>query len=291
MWPEKTPAPTPTAPYAGQRVALLTQHGKERWVAPVLHAALGCQIERVDGFDTDRLGSFTREVARVGSQLDAARQKARIGMQLSGLSLGLASEGSFAPDPFSGQLPWNLELLVFIDEPRGIEVVAQAQGAALHVHGLAADWAQAQALARRAGFPAHHLTLRPDDADDPRVCKGLADWNALQAAFDRALAQSHSGLIFLESDLRAHAHPGRQQHIERAAQALAAKLQTRCPACDCPGFGLIERIPGLPCADCGRPTREPCADLYGCLRCDLRQKRARTDSQLADPARCDTCNP
>ena len=102
--------------YAGQRVALLTQHGKERGLAPVLAAALGCRVERVAGYDTDLLGTFARDIPRAGTQIEAARKKARLGMQLAGLPLGLASEGSFGPDPMLGMFPWNVEFLIFIDE-------------------------------------------------------------------------------------------------------------------------------------------------------------------------------
>ena len=42
--------------YSGKRIALLTQHGKERVLAPVLEPALGCRVERVAGYDTDLLG-------------------------------------------------------------------------------------------------------------------------------------------------------------------------------------------------------------------------------------------
>ncbi len=69
---------------AGQTIVLLTRHGKERVMAPTLESALGCRIEVVDGFDTDQLGTFTREIPRAGTQLEAARRKARIGMELSG---------------------------------------------------------------------------------------------------------------------------------------------------------------------------------------------------------------
>lgn len=72
---------------------------KEGVIASVLDTALGCRVERVTGDDTDLLGTFTREIPRAGMQLEAARKKARIGMELSGLSTGLASEGSFGPDP------------------------------------------------------------------------------------------------------------------------------------------------------------------------------------------------
>ena len=105
----------PVYPYAGRRIALLTQHGKEGAIASALDPALGCRVERVDGYDTDQLGTFTRDIPRAGIQIEAARKKVRIGMELSGLPLGLASEGSFGPDPMVGMFPWNVEFLVFID--------------------------------------------------------------------------------------------------------------------------------------------------------------------------------
>lgn len=46
---------------AGRRLALLTQHDKERVIAPALESALGCRVERVAGDDIDRLGAPTRE--------------------------------------------------------------------------------------------------------------------------------------------------------------------------------------------------------------------------------------
>jgi len=174
------------APYAGQRIALLTQHGKERVIAPVLDAALGCRVECVSGYDTDLLGTFSRDIPRAGSQLEAARRKARIGMELSGLSLGLASEGAFGPDPVAGLLPWNVELLVFIDDEHGIEVTGMAQQATQFSHLLTEDWEQAAQFAHQAGFPEHLLVVRPQNQDDHRIQKGMADWTSLEAAFNQA---------------------------------------------------------------------------------------------------------
>lgn len=136
-------------PYADRRIALLTQHGKERVIAPALEPGLGCTIEHVGGFDTDLLGTFTRETARAGSQLDAARRKARKGMELSGLDAGLASEGSFGPDPFTGMVPWNVELIAWLDDRMGIEVVGMAQGPARSGHLLSDDWSAVEAFAQR----------------------------------------------------------------------------------------------------------------------------------------------
>lgn len=285
------PAEPVAGPYSGRRFALLTQHGKERVIAPVLDAALGCRVERVSGFDTDTLGSFTRDIPRAGTQREAAREKARIGMELSGLPLGLASEGAFGADPMAGLFPWNVELLVFIDDECGIEVTGMAQQATRFAHLLTGDWEQAAQFARQAGFPAHHLVVRPQGQDDPRIEKGLASWTALEAAFYRARGEAENGQVFLENDLRAHAHPTRMDVIRLAAEDLAAKLNSPCPACAMPGFQVVERLRGLPCADCGTPTREIRADIHGCLKCAHRETRERAGVEHADPGRCDYCNP
>jgi len=289
-------APTESAasiarPYAERRVALLTQHGKEHVIAPVLDAALGCRVERVSGFDTDTLGTFTRDIPRPGTQREAARKKARIGMELSGLPLGLASEGSFGPDSMAGLFPWNVELLVFIDDERGIEVTGMAQQATRFAHLLTGDWEQAAQFARQAGFPEHCLVVRPQGQDDPRIEKDIATWAALEAAFQRARGRAENGQVFLEHDVRAHAHPTRRNVIRLAAEDLAAKLNSPCPACSAPGFWIVERVGGLACADCGAPTREIRAEVCGCRKCEYRLVHERADRQYADPGRCDNCNP
>lgn len=274
-----------------RRIALLTQHGKERAIAPVLELALGCRIDRVVGYDTDQLGTFTREIPRAGTQLEAARRKARIGMGMSGLPLGLASEGSFGSDPFVGMLPWNVEMLVFLDDERELEVVGVVQGGARFSHRLTAEWAAAEAFARESGFPEHHLVVRPQSEDDPRIRKGIDSWMGLGAAFVWAQEQSADALVFLEIDLRAHANPTRMANIRLAAEDLARKLCSLCPACGMPGFWIVERALGLACADCGAPTRETRAEILGCLKCVHRETRERTEPRYADPGLCDYCNP
>ena len=277
--------------YLGRPVALLTQHGKERVLAAALEPALGCRVERVAGYDTDLLGTFTRDIPRAGTQLDAARKKARIGMEIAGLPLGLASEGSFGPDPFTGMLPWNVEFLIWIDDGLGIEVVGIAEGKSNSAHVLTAIWEEVEVFARQAGFPEHHLVVRPEGEDDPRIRKGLADWAELQAAFDWALDQSESRCVFIEIDLRAHANPTRMDNIRLAAEDLARKLCSLCPACGMPGFWLVERLAGMPCEACGTPTRETRAEVHGCLKCAHRVTRERTDAMYASAERCDYCNP
>ena len=281
----------PIVSYSGRRVAFLTQHGKERVIAPVLEPALGCCVERVTGYDTDRLGTFTRDIPRAGTQLEAARRKARIGMDLAGLPLGLASEGAFGLDPFVGMLSWNIEFLVFLDDERDLELIGVMQGKGNFAHVLASDWAAAEDFARQVGFPDHQLVVRPERQEDLRIRKGLAAWSDLEEAFNWALEQSANGQVFLEMDARAYANPTRMNHIRLAAENLACKLRSPCPVCGTPGFWVTEHLTGLPCMVCGMPTREARAEILACLKCTHRITRHIQDRQAADPGCCDYCNP
>lgn len=276
--------------YYGQQVALLTQHGKQTPLSEVLGHCLGCRIEHVDRFDTDSLGTFTRDIARAGSQLEAARRKAQIGMELSGLSLGLASEGAFGPDPVSFMLPHNLELLVWIDAGLGIEVVATASGATNFAHQTVTNWEDAERFALAVGFPQHYLIVRPDQQDHPEFRKGLATWPELQAAVAWALAASSARQVFIETDMRAFANPTRMLNIRRAAEVLAQKLLSLCPVCAAPGFAVSGVVRGLPCEDCGLPTDDAKADLHACVRCG-HQVAVGRERRFASAGHCNYCNP
>lgn len=279
--------------YESQPVAFLTQHGKERVVAPVLHDGLGCQVELIRGFDTDQLGTFTRDIPRAGTQLEAARAKAREGMRLSGHRLGLASEGSFGLDPMIGFFAWNLEFLIWIDDDLELEVVGAASSRYTnHAHISVTEWAVIEDFAYQIGFPGHHLILRPHDQDDPRIRKGLADWDSLRAAFDWAAACSEDGVVFVETDMRAHANPKRMVVIEEAARDLVQKLRSACPQCDLPGFARTKPVPGLRCEVCRRPTDAPVAWEYGCLKCPYQETWPLEGiPKFVSPAECPYCNP
>lgn len=276
--------------YRNQRVALLTQHGKEGVIGPTLEKLLGCRVEKVGGFDTDLLGTFTRDIAREGTQLDAARKKARIGMELSGLSIGIASEGAFGSDPFTGMLPWNRELLLWIDDRLGIEVVATSSGRTNFSHLLIESWEEVEDFARSAGFPEHRLVIRPADENHPELRKGLDDWADLQDAVTWALDLAPNRRAFVETDMRAFANPTRLENIRLAAEDLARRLTSLCPACDAPGFSLTGQVWGLPCEDCGSPTGEAKADVHRCVRCE-HQVLVERDQAYAPARYCDYCNP
>jgi len=277
--------------YAGAQIALLTRHGKQHVIAPVLEDALGCRVRHVDGYDTDRLGTFARDVPRFGTQVEAARNKARIAMELAGLPFGLGSEGAFVPDPFIGMAPWNVEVIVFLDALRSLEVVGIAQDRGIFRHLLTHEWPALEAFAREAGFPGQQLVVRPRDEHDRRIRKGIHTWPELEATLVWATAEAENGLAFVETDSRAHANPTRMANIGLAAADLAARLASLCPACGIPGYWQVDRVAGLPCAGCGAPTRETRAWVHGCLKCAHRETHPLSRTRHADPGRCDICNP
>ena len=277
--------------YQGKTVAFLTQHLKDRLLHPIFFERLGCEIIRAEGFDTDQLGTFTRDVPRYDSQLATARAKALKSIELTGESIGLGSEGAFGPDPVSGMMPWNTEILVWIDTSDNTEVIGVAQGAGCHLHSTVTHLNDLLKFASSAQFPEHALVMRPDSADDTRVCKELTSWPLLITAFEKLQTQSGNGQVFVEVDLRAHRNPTRQQMIRRAADDLIEKLLSVCPSCNRPGFSEKDRIPGKPCALCRNPTRLPKVHIWRCDGCGAEDHRHMALTDLADPSRCDVCNP
>ena len=80
--------------FENRKIALLTKHKKEKAIKPVLEKTTGCELIVETRFDTDKLGTFSREIKRPKSKLDTARMKIRRGMKLLKTDIGIASEGS-----------------------------------------------------------------------------------------------------------------------------------------------------------------------------------------------------
>lgn len=277
--------------YQGRDVALLTQHGKQDLLRACLESSLGCQLLHTDGYDTDQLGTFNREVARPGTQLEAARQKAKIAMELTGAHVGIASEGAFGPDPFTGFMPWDTELLLWVDQVQGMEVIGMFQGPAQCMHCTVKTPEELLSFATEAQFPAHHLVLRPDHSDHPEIYKGLSDAKHLLEAFGWAQSKSSMGQVFVENDLRAFCNPTRQNLIKKAAEDLVQKLRSYCPKCHAPGYWRTRQIPGMLCGRCKSRTQLPTAEVWQCQVCTYKAQLELNTGQFADPSKCDNCNP
>ena len=277
-------------PYENIKISLLTKHKKEKVIAPKFIKMFDAEIIHTDTFDTDELGTFTRDKARYGNQLDAARRKARIGMEITGLKYGIASEGSFISDPFIGLLPWNHEIIIFIDDILGIEIIVSSKSAAVSRQSKIRNWKELAKFARLNKFPTHHLVLRPDDENHPVFQKGISNRIILEESFNQAMKLSKTKKVYVEHDLRAHANPTRMKNIANATTDLIHKLKSLCPNCHTPGFQITKVKSGLPCAICDMETRETFEKIFTCNTCDY-EKSEFVKKEKADPAKCDFCNP
>lgn len=286
-----TRAALETTPYAGEDIAFLTQHGKEKIIAAMLEYTFHCHVRHVDGFNTDHLGTFTREIPRQGTQIDAAVRKAKIGMELAGCSVGLASEGAFGPDPATGMMPWDVEMVVLVDDENNLRIAGIAQGPARMGHTITGNRDDLLEFARTHDFPNHALVLRPEGVPEAPIRKGLRAPSRLLEAFGEATGDSPTGQALCEVDLRAHCNPTRQVIIRKAAENLLERLFSPCPRCGSPGYWVDDIRTGLPCAWCRTPTHEIVADIWACPGCGHRQEAERPHEEFADPAHCDSCNP
>jgi len=275
---------------------LATMHGKEQAIAPVLEEALGLRVEVLRGFDTDRFGTFTREVPRPGTQRETARLKAQAALAaVPEADYGLASEGSFGPHPWLPWVPGGRELITLVGRDNGLELVgADLTAETNHGSRLVGSVDEARAFAQDIGFPTHAMVVMGVRKGEPDVTnglyKGLMTTEALEAAVRVVLERD--GAAHLESDMRAHVNPTRMTAIGRAAQDLVRVALSGCPRCERPGFDIVERLRGLPCAECGLPTRRVRMEIAGCTGCGFREERLpATGTAPASPGECHFCNP
>jgi len=282
--------------FKGRLAVLATMHSKEQAIAPILEEMLGLRVKVLRGFDTDRFGTFTRDVPRPGTQLETARLKARAALAAAPEAVfGLASEGSFGRHPWMPFVAGGRELIVLVDRDAGIELVgADLTAETNHGSLLVSSVAEALAFAQSVGFSSHAVVAMGVSAGQPEpsqgLYKGLTTPESLETAVRELLGRG--GVAHIGSDMRAHLNPTRMKAIERTAQDLVRLALSGCPRCDRPGFDVVERQGGLPCAACGRPTRRIRLEIVGCVGCGFRQERLPATGQTpASPGECDACNP
>jgi hypothetical protein len=279
----------------GQRAVVATMHGKERVIGPLLANRLGLIVEVPSRFDTDRFGTFTREIERVGSQLDAARAKVAAAFgHVPEARVAIASEGSFGPDPSTPFVALGRELVLLVDRETNLETAGYDSDLKTNfAHTLVRAPIDALTFAARVGFPAHALIVMGCNGEEPSptifLKKGLVTPRDLKKAAEAVIAIC--GAAFIETDMRAQFNPTRMAAIERATVDLVRRFQSICPACGRPGFDVVERISGLPCEWCGEPTRITKTEVLACPGCGHRVERPATDRTSADAGKCELCNP
>jgi hypothetical protein len=162
-------------PYERTEAVLATKHGKEQVIAPLLERALGLRVAATTNVDTDRFGTFSRDVERTGSQIDAARAKIAAAFAAApDVHVALASEGSFGPHPYIPFLPLAREIVVLSDRASGLELIGHhASPTTNFSHAVVSDVAAAFAFADRAQFPGHGLIVLGCSDGQPAPARAL----------------------------------------------------------------------------------------------------------------------
>lgn len=204
--------------------------------------------------------------------------------------LGLASEGTFGLATPLGVGVVATELVVLVDEDRGIVVGEVAVGhEVVTVSATVTPDDELGGILAAARVSPHHLVVVPAQGPRSFVRKGLGAGD-LPYAVAICAELSTDGRARIETDLRAHLCPSRRPLIERAARGLAHRLARRCPSCRSPGWGPIGSETGVLCAWCGSDVEIVRACILGCAACPHRQLVAEGPSR-ADPGQCQDCNP
>lgn len=278
-----------TSLFNNRKVIIATRHGKEQVIAPSLNQKLGLISITTDKIDTDQLGTFSGEVERSLGPLEAARKKCEWAFDASDCDIAIASEGSFGPHPVAGFLPVNEELLVFIDKKYDIEVTVNE--ISLETNFSSREITTIEELdefVTQVLFPSHAVIIRTNDFNF--LQKGILNQRDLIDAFHTA--KKCNKRVIVESDMRAHMNPTRMKVIGKCTEKLIQALLSNCPSCGHPGFITTKIIPGLPCEQCGLPTRAPLKGETQCKKCRFKELIPYPQQRkFQDPMFCDFCNP
>ncbi|MBZ1348750.1 MAG: hypothetical protein KY053_00720 [Candidatus Liptonbacteria bacterium] len=279
--------------FAGRKIVIATMHKKEHVIAPLLEQQLGVTTVVADGLNTDKFGTFTREIKRIDDQLETARKKAYAAMELTKTDLAIASEGSFSPHPSVPFIQSSLELVLFIDKKHGLEIKGHHRASETNMNGeYATNIAEVINFATKHNFPETGIILRFGENIRFGIYKNILTLEELSYQAKKMFSYPFVKKIFIETDMRAHKNPIRMKAIEKATIDLLKNIQSVCPECKTPGFVAVDFEKGLPCSLCKIPTDLPIYDIYHCEKCGFStQKPVTKYGDLADPKYCGHCNP
>ncbi len=277
--------------FKSRKLIIATKHEKEKVIAPILEKELGISCFVNEIFDTDVLGTFTGEIDRQLDPLATARQKCLMAMELNNCDLGVASEGSFGPHPTLFFVSADDEFLIFIDKKNNLEIIAREVSTATNFNGQEIEnEKELLEFAHSVSFPSHGIILRKSKDESSEIIKGITNINSLKEAFHKLFEKYKS--VYAETDMRALYNPSRMKVIEAATQNLITKINSLCPKCRIPGFGITDAKRGLTCGLCGSPTNSILSYIYICQHCQYTKEDIYPHNKTTeDPMHCDYCNP
>lgn len=274
-----------------RKIVIATMHHKEKVIAPLIKKELGLQVIIPSDLDTDKFGTFSGETERTNDPIETLRIKCRAAIELTGIDKVVASEGSFGPHPVFSFVSADDELIMYYDAKNDLEIIARELSTDTNFNSEEImSLEHLRMFSESVKFPKHGLIIRRSPSQKTDIIKGITDWAKLKEAYLR-IKKNH-GTAYAETDMRAMYNPTRMKVIGIATQKLITKIKSECPRCKQPGFDIKEIIPGLPCQNCGFPTRTALKHILGCLKCEFTTEKSNPHGKLfEEPQFCDYCNP
>ena len=274
--------------FVGRTVTIATMHGKEQVLAPLLERELQVRCTVAEHLDTDAFGSFSGEIQRKGTPLEALRAKTKKAIELVEGSLVVASEGSFGPHPSYFFIPGNEEMVMLTDTVNKLEIVGRHLTEKTNYHKREIkSQSEFESFAKEIGAPEHGIILKTIHGAQ-QVWKDFSSFEETVHTVERLLQKGAS--LQAETDMRAMNNPTRMKAIEQAALDLIKNIKSYCPKCEVPGFSIQGVQRGLPCEYCGMPTKSVKAHVYNCQKCGFTETRSN-QREYENPQYCDYCNP
>jgi hypothetical protein len=274
--------------FKGKKVVIATKHGKEKVIGPALEESFEMEYAVSKNLDTDLIGTFTGEVERVLSAVEAARQKCILALEECDADFAIGSEGSFGPHPTLYFLPADEEFIVLMYRKKDFEIAVKM--ASLQTNYASYDMDSKSTLnsfLQQVKFPSHGLHVKGPEGYQE---KGIRSENRLNQAIQEAVTRF--GSYTLETDMRAMNNPTRMSVIQELTGKLVEKMKSRCPSCHRPGFSPTDVIRGLVCSSCSLPTKSVKSVIYSCAGCHNTACIDFPESKTTeDPMFCDFCNP
>ena len=277
--------------FKGRHLLIATMHEKEKVIAPILEKELGVKSLVAINLNTDELGTFTGEFERKDDPITTARKKCFLAMEIYDCDLAIASEGSFGPHPSMFFVHADDEFLLFMDRKNNLEIIEREISTATNFNSSEINTdTELLEFAEKSKFPSHSLIIRKTKDDFSEIVKGINTSEQLTNTFKRFI--SNFGTAYIETDMRAMYNPTRMKVIKDATKKLAKKINSLCPNCKTPGFGITEVNQGLPCESCNFPTRSTLSYLFTCQKCSfVKEQKYPKNKFTEEPTYCDICNP
>lgn len=277
--------------FTGRKLLIATKHAKESVIQPLFEKEFNVTCHTNTTFDTDILGTFSGEIERRFSTMETLRKKCLLAAQEEKFDLIVASEGSFGTHPTLFFAAADDKFMLFLDLKNNIEISSREISLETNFSGEEVNTSnQLLVFAEKALFPSHALILKSSEKNPEIIYKGIVQKEDLLNKFQELKSKFSS--VFVETDMRAHLNPTRMQVIQKATEKLVAKIKKTCPSCNFPGFDVEEIIKGLPCDNCGLPTKSTLALKYSCKNCDFKQEQKfPNNKKFEEPTFCDYCNP